>query len=59
MKSVHFPLIKDDQLFCPHEIVMQYMEVLHKETVKHCKNYDIAVENIFFDILTSFYTNLV
>jgi hypothetical protein len=35
------------------------MEVLHKEIVKHCKNYDIAVENIFFDILTSFYTNLV
>ncbi|CAD8164292.1 unnamed protein product [Paramecium pentaurelia] len=59
MRSVHFPLVKEDTLFCPQEIVMQYMEVLHKEIVQHCKNYDIAVENVFFDILSSFYTNLV
>lgn len=38
---------------------MQYMEVLHKDKVKHCKNYDIAIENIFYDILASFYTTLV
>ncbi|CAD8148301.1 unnamed protein product [Paramecium octaurelia] len=59
MRSVHFPLVKEDTLFCPQEIVMQYMEVLHKEIVQHCKNYDIAVENVFFEILSSFYTSLV
>ncbi|CAD8089752.1 unnamed protein product [Paramecium sonneborni] len=59
MRSVHFPLVKEDTLFCPQEIVMQYMEVLHKDIVQHCKNYDIAVEHIFFEILSSFYTSLV
>ncbi|CAD8132764.1 unnamed protein product [Paramecium pentaurelia] len=59
MRNIHYPLTKDDQVFCPQEIVIQYLEFQHTNLIKHCKVYDIAIDNIIYDILCCFYTNIV
>ncbi|CAK86856.1 unnamed protein product (macronuclear) [Paramecium tetraurelia] len=59
MRNIRFPLTKEDALFCPQETVIQYLEFQHQSLMKHCKIYDIAISNIIYDILISFYTNIV
>ncbi|CAD8177760.1 unnamed protein product [Paramecium pentaurelia] len=59
MRNIRYPLVKDDAQFCPQETVIQYLEFQHQNLIKHCKIYDIAIENIIYDILICFYTNIV
>ncbi|CAD8081814.1 unnamed protein product [Paramecium primaurelia] len=59
MRNIRYPLIKDDAQFYPQETVIQYLEFQHQNLIKHCKIYDIAIENIIYEILICFYTNIV
>ncbi|CAD8103573.1 unnamed protein product [Paramecium sonneborni] len=59
MRNIHYPITKDDAVFSPQEIVLQFLEYQHNNLIKHCKVYDIAIENIIYEILISFYTNIV
>ncbi|CAD8205692.1 unnamed protein product [Paramecium octaurelia] len=59
MKNIHFPLTKDDSVFCPQETVIQYLEFQHVNLIKHCKVYDIAIDNFMHETLCCLYTNIV